>query len=79
MKRPARFWRRRDRRTLTQVTPREETHVTHEQSPLQLGIPLQVPDSMPRSDDDAATRDRSRPLHNGPGSGKDTSIRTFSF
>jgi hypothetical protein len=79
MKRPARVWRRRDRRPFTEVTPLRDTHVTHEQSPVQIGISAQMPGSMPRYEDDAATRDRSREFHDQPGSGKDTSTRHFYF
>jgi hypothetical protein len=79
MKRLARLWRRRDRRQIADAVPRRDTHVTQQQSPLQIGISPQMPASMPRYEDDAATRDRSPSFHDQPGSGKNTSTRHFYF
>jgi hypothetical protein len=75
----SRFWRPRDRRRIAQPTPRRDTHVSHDQSPVQIGISPQVPGSMPRAEDDGLTRDRSPAFHDQPGSGKDTSTRYFYF
>jgi hypothetical protein len=74
-----RIWRRRDRRRTVEPAPRRDTHVTHGQSPVQIGISPAMPGSMPRAEDDAATRARSREFHDQPGSGKDTSTRHFYF
>jgi hypothetical protein len=79
MKRLARLWRRRDRRQIADAVARRDTHVTPQQAPLQTGISPQMPASMPRYEDDAATRDRSRSFHDQPGSGKDTATRHFYF
>ncbi len=53
-------------------TPRKDTHVTKQDSPEGPGITSQNPDSMPRADDDKATRARSREFHDHPGSGRHT-------
>jgi hypothetical protein len=79
MKRLARIWRPRNRRQTTETAPRRDTHITHEQSPLQIGISPQMPGTMPRAEDDATTRERSPSFHDQPGSGKDTSTRHFYF
>lgn len=79
MTRLARIWRPRNRRRAPETVARRDTHITREQSPLQIGISPQMPGSMPRAEDDAATRERSPSFHDQPGSGKDTSTRHFYF
>jgi hypothetical protein len=79
MKRLARIWKARNRRPTAEQPTRRDTHITREQSPLQIGISPQMPGSMPRAEDDAATRERSPSFHDQPGSGKDTSTRHFYF
>ena len=76
MKAP-RIWRRR--RPVAETPPRRDTHVTREQSPLQVGIAPQMPASMPRAEDDAKTRDQSPAFRDSPGSGKGTAVRHFYF
>jgi hypothetical protein len=75
----SRLWRPRGRRRTAAPPPRPDTHVTHDQAPVQIGISPQMPGSMPRAEDDAATRERSPEFHDQPGSGKDTSTRYFYF
>jgi hypothetical protein len=75
---PVRLWRPR-RRPAVKPAPRPDTHVTREQSPLQIGISPQMPGSMPRAEDDRATLERSPAFHDRPGSGNDTSTRHFYF
>jgi hypothetical protein len=52
-----------------------DTHVREEDAPVGPGINAQTPDSMPRAEDDAATRARSPEFHDRPGSGKNTADR----
>jgi len=59
--------------------PRKDTHVTHEEAPVRPGISAQTPDSMPRAEDDDATRAQSPEFHDRPGSGKYTSDRRIYF
>jgi hypothetical protein len=54
---------------------RHDTHVTHEQSPVGAGVGTQAPSSMPRAEDDVATRAGSPEFHDRPGSGKHTADR----
>lgn len=81
MKFTSRFWRPRRRSTATEAAPapRQDTHRTLEQSPLRVGIDAQVPNSMPRAEDDAITRAGSREFHDRPGSGADIAKREFYF
>ena len=60
-------------------TERRDTHVTHEQSPVGIGIDAQMPTSMPRAEDDIITRAGSRDFHDQPGSGGNTSRRQLFF
>ena len=60
------------------VTPRD-THLTKDNSPERRGINAQTPDSMPRAEDDDATRARSPEFHDRPGSGKNTADRREFF
>jgi len=54
---------------------RRDTHVRQEDAPVGPGINAQTPDSMPRAEDDAATRAHSPEFHDRPGSGKNTADR----
>ena len=58
---------------------RKDTHVTKEDSPVGVGIDAQMPDSMPRAEDDAGTRARSYEYRDRPGSGKHTADRQRVF
>ena len=58
---------------------RKDTHVTKADSPEGPGINAQTPDSMPRAEDDEATRARSPEFHDRPGSGKRTADRQRVF
>ena len=58
---------------------RKDTHVTAEQSPQGIGIDAQQPNSMPRAEDDAATRAGSHEFKDRPGSGKHTADRQNIF
>jgi hypothetical protein len=79
MKTTSRTWRpARSRRSARSVPPRD-THITHAQSPQRIGIDAQVPNSMPRAEDDVATRAGSPEFHDRPGSGGDTAKRHFFF
>ena len=49
---------------------RDSTHVTKEATPVLPGIDAQNPNSMPRAEDDAATRADSPEFHDRPGSGR---------
>ena len=59
--------------------PRKDTHVTKEGSPEGPGINPQMPDSMPRAEDDERTRAHSPEFHDRPGSGKNTADRQQVF
>jgi hypothetical protein len=74
----SRFWRPR-RRSTAVIEQRRDTHVTAAQSPLRVGIDAQMPNSMPRGDEDAGMRERSVEFHDRPGSGKNTANRRFVF
>jgi hypothetical protein len=71
------------RRTLQIVhsdkTTRRDTHVRKEDAPVGPGINAQTPDSMPRAEDDVATRAHSPEFHDRPGSGKHTADRQRVF
>jgi hypothetical protein len=58
---------------------RHDTHVTKEQSPVGVGVDAQMPNTMPRGEDDIATRAGSRDFHDQAGSGHDTSRRQLFF
>lgn len=58
---------------------RKDTHVTHEEAPVRPGINAQTPNSMPRAEDDVATRAQSPEFHDRPGSGKHTTDRRTYF
>lgn len=58
---------------------RKDTHVTHEDAPVRPGINAQTPDSMPRAEDDDATRALSPEFHDRPGSGKHTADKRIYF
>jgi hypothetical protein len=60
-------------------TARKDTHVTKEGSPERPGINAQTPDSMPRAEDDVATRANSPEFHDRLGSGKHTADRQRFF
>jgi hypothetical protein len=60
-------------------TTRRDTHVREEDAPVGPGINAQTPDSMPRAEDDAATRAHSPEFHDRPGSGKHTADRQEVF
>lgn len=80
MKATSRFWRRR--RTTSpdaRSAPLRDTHLTHAESPVRIGITAQMPSTMPRAEDDVATRAGSRDFHDQLGSGRDTANRGFYF
>ena len=80
MKRTSRFWRsRRPASSAALASPRRDTRLTPEQSPQRVGIDAQVPDSVPRAEDDAITRARSPEFYDRPGSASGTATRTFRF
>ena len=59
--------------------PLRDTHRTKENSPERQGINAQTPDSMPRAEDDDATRAHSPAFHDPPGSGKNIADRRRFF
>ncbi len=59
--------------------PRKDTHATSEDCPVRPGINAQTPASMPRAEDDEATRANSPEFHDRPGSGKHTADRQRVF
>ena len=61
------------------TVPRIDTHVTHTASPVLPGINAQTPATMPRAEDDEATRAHSPEFHDRPGSGKNTADRHKYF
>ena len=73
----ARFWR--PRRPTTRTTPIKDTHLTPAQCPQGVGIDAQMPNSMPRAEDDVNSRAQSREYHDRPGSGGDTANRHRYF
>jgi len=66
---------------MSRTTPprRADTHVTKEESPQGPGVNAQTPSSMPRAEDDEATRAHSPEFHDRPGSGKRTADRHRVF
>lgn len=72
-----------DRRRTTIVesnpTPQHDTHIKSEDAPVGPGIDAQKPTSMPRAEDDVATRAHSPEFHDRAGSGKHTADRQRYF
>ena len=58
---------------------RDDTHKTNAQAPIGAGIDAQLPNTMPRAEDDAITRAGNRDVHDPPGSGSDTARRQRFF
>ena len=58
---------------------RQVMHVTHDDAPVRPGINAQTPSSMPRAEDDEATRAHSPEFNDRPGSGKHTADRLIHF
>ena len=58
---------------------RKDTHVTHAQAPVRPGITPQTTATMPRAEDDEATRAQSFEFHDRPGSGRDTAHKGEYF
>jgi hypothetical protein len=56
-----------------------DTHVTHAGAPVLPGINAQTPGTMPRAEDDAATRAHSPEFHDRPGSGRYVADRLKYF
>lgn len=56
-----------------------DTPVTKEQSAVGVAVDAQMPDTMPRGEDDVATRAGSREFHDHPGSGNDIARRLLFF
>ena len=79
MKFTSRLWRSLPRRAPRRIRTSRDTHVTAEQAPLRIGIDAQMPNSMPRAEDDTVTRAGSRDVHDRPGSGGDVANRQFFF
>ena len=63
----------------TDQAARHDTHVTKEDSPQRPGINAQTPDTMPRAEDDEATRAHSPEFHDRPGSGRNIADRRRIF
>jgi len=63
----------------TDTRLRKDAHVTHGDAPVLPGINAQTPSSMPRAEDDEATRAHSPEFHDRPGSGKHTADRLKYF
>jgi len=61
------------------AVPYRDTHVRREGSPVLPGITPQTPGTMPRAEDDEATRAHSPEFHDRPGSGKYTADRQRYF
>jgi hypothetical protein len=61
------------------VVIRKDTHVGLADAPVLPGINAQTPGSMPRAEDDDATRAHSPEFHDRPGSGKNTADRLTYF
>ena len=62
-----------------ETVPHRDTHVTREGAPVLPGINAQTPATMPRAEDDEATRANSPDFHDRPGSGKHTADRLTCF
>ena len=65
--------------TADTVATRKDTHVTHTDAPVLPGINALTPGTMPRAEDDEATRANSPEFHDRPGSGKNTADRLKYF
>ncbi len=65
--------------TVASTPPRKATHVTHEDAPVLPGISPLTIGTMPRSEDDEATRAASYEFHDRPGSGRYTADRLEHF
>lgn len=63
----------------TDPAPRRDTHIRAVDAPVRPGINAQTPGSMPRAEDDEATRAHSPEFHDRPGSGKHTADRLRYF
>ena len=63
----------------TDTVLQDETHVTHTNASVRPGINAQTPGTMPRAEDDEATRAHSPEFHDRPGSGKNTADRLKYF
>ena len=61
------------------TVPYIDTHVTHQGAPVLPGINAQTPGTMPRAEDDKATRANSPEFHDRAGSGKHTANRLKFF
>ena len=61
------------------LPPRKDTHITAEQAPDRPGIDAQLPNTMPRAEDDVLTRARSPEFHDRPGSGRHVADRLKVF
>ena len=59
--------------------PHRDTHVTRENAPVLPGISPLAPGTMPRAEDDEATRANSPDFHDRPGSGRHTADRLKCF
>ena len=57
----------------------KDTHVSYDDAPVRPGINAQTPSSMPRAEDDDATRAHSPEFNDRPGSGKHTTDRLIYF
>jgi hypothetical protein len=67
------------RRHASRASHHEARHVTHDDAPVLPGIsPLTIP-TMPRAEDDDATRAGSYEFHDRPGSGRHTTERLEHF
>jgi hypothetical protein len=72
-------FRRRARTVEPNTTAPKDTHVTHDEAPVRPGINAQTPSTMPRGEDDDATRAHSPEFNDRPGSGKHTADRMKVF
>jgi hypothetical protein len=61
------------------TVPRTDIHVAHTGAPVLPGINALTPGTMPRAEDDEATRAHSPEFHDRPGSGKNTADRLKYF
>lgn len=73
----ARLWTPRQR--VTRTASITDTHLTLAQCSQGVGIDAQMPNSMPRAEDDVNTRAQSGEFHDRPGSGRDTANRHSYF
>jgi hypothetical protein len=72
-------FRRRARTVGPNTTVPKDTHVTYDEAPVRPGINAQTPSTMPRGEDDDATRAHSPEFNDRPGSGKHTADRLTFF